>query len=205
VYHSLRSRHIDGRSSPSVRLERRYESRLIADRVEAVAGAIDRDFKDRPLVVVSILKGAAVFMADLTRKMKGPFACEYLHVRRAARAGDIMQIDFTTGFSVKGRHVLLLKDVVHTGITESYLMEHLGDGGGVLAEARGHHRPAARTARRTCPSTSRSSRASPRSSMPATEWSTRGYMPIFRTFTRSWRSNNRPDSPLCWTPRGRPR
>jgi hypoxanthine phosphoribosyltransferase len=114
---------------PSVRLERRYESRLIADRVEAVAGAIDRDFKDRPLAVVSILKGAAVFMADLTRKMKGPFACEYLHVRRAAADGDIMQIDFTTGFSVKGRHVLLLKDVVHTGITENYLMEHLTDGG----------------------------------------------------------------------------
>jgi hypoxanthine phosphoribosyltransferase len=111
-----------------VRLERRYESRLIADRVEAVAGAIDRDFKDRPLAVVSILKGAAVFMADLTRKMKGPFACEYLHVRRAT-GRDIMQIDFTTGFSVKGRHVLLLKDVVHTGITESYLMEHLDDGG----------------------------------------------------------------------------
>lgn len=112
-----------------MRLERRYESRLIADRVEAVAGAIDRDLKDRPLVVVSILKGAGVYMADLTRRMKGPFACEYLHVRRAGGGGDVLQIDFMTGFSVKGRHVLLLKDVVHTGITESYLMDHLRDSG----------------------------------------------------------------------------
>jgi len=120
---------IDGQNTPSVRLERRYESRLIADRVDAVAGAIDRDVKGRPLVVVSILKGAAVFMSDLTRRMRGPFSCEYLHVRRAEGAGDVLQIDFTTGFSVKGRHVLLLKDVVHTGITENYLMEHLRDGG----------------------------------------------------------------------------
>jgi hypoxanthine phosphoribosyltransferase len=112
-----------------VRLERRYESRLIADRVEAVAGAIDRDLRERPLVVVSILKGAGIFMADLTRRMKGPFACEYLHVRRAAGDGDVLQIDFTTGFAIKGWHVLLLKDVVHTGITESYLMDHLRDGG----------------------------------------------------------------------------
>jgi hypoxanthine phosphoribosyltransferase len=112
-----------------VRLERRYEARLIAERVDAVAGAIDRDVRDRPLVVVSILKGSSVFMADLTRKMKGPFGCEFLHVRRAGGAGDIMQIDFVAGFDIRGQHVLLLKDVVHTGVIETYLLEHLNGAG----------------------------------------------------------------------------
>lgn len=112
-----------------MRLERRYESRLIAERVEAVAGAIDRDVQDRPLVVVSILKGSAVFLADLVRRMTGPFSCEFLHVRRAEGARDVLQIDFTTGFNVRGKHVLLLKDVVHTGVIETYLMDHLRGAG----------------------------------------------------------------------------
>jgi hypoxanthine phosphoribosyltransferase len=108
-----------------VRLERRYEARLIAERVEAVAGAIDRDVRDRPLMLVSILKGSAFFMADLARKMRGPFSCEFLHVRRVEGAHDILQIDFTTGFAVRGKHVILLKDVVHTGVIETYLTDHL--------------------------------------------------------------------------------
>ena len=86
-----------------MRLERRYESRQIAERVEAVAGAIDRDLRDRPLVVVSILKGSAFFMADLARKLRGPFSCEYLHVRRAEGAHEVLQIDFASGFTVRGQ------------------------------------------------------------------------------------------------------
>ena len=50
-----------------MRLERRYEARLIAERVEAVAGAIDRDVRDKPLMVVAILKGAPFFPHPRTR------------------------------------------------------------------------------------------------------------------------------------------
>ena len=112
-----------------MKLERRYEARLIAERVEAVAGAISRDLRDRPLVVVSILKGSAFFMADLVRQVRGPLSCEFLHVRREEGANDTLQIDFTTGFTVKDRHVLLLKDVVHTGVIETYLMDNLRGSG----------------------------------------------------------------------------
>jgi hypoxanthine phosphoribosyltransferase len=112
-----------------VRLERRYESRQIAERVEAVAGAVDRDLRDRPLIVVSILKGSAFFMADLARKLRGPFSCEFLHVRRAEGAREVLQIDFVSGFNVREKHVLLLKDVVHTGVIETYLMDHLKGAG----------------------------------------------------------------------------
>ena len=112
-----------------MRLERRFESRQIAERVEAVAGAVDRDLRERPLIVVSILKGSAFFMADLARKLRGPFACEFLHVRRAEDAREVLQIDFSSGFHVRDKHVLLLKDVVHTGVIETYLMDHLKGAG----------------------------------------------------------------------------
>ena len=112
-----------------MRLERRYESRQITERVDAVAGAVGRDVQGRPLLLISILKGSAFFLADLARRMRGPFSCEYMSVRRAEGAHDVIQIDFTTGFKVKGSHVLLLKDVVHSGVIEAYLMDHLrGDG-----------------------------------------------------------------------------
>jgi len=116
-----------------MRLERRYGSRQIAERIEAVADAIDRDVRERPLVLVSILKGSAFFLADLARQLRGPFSCEYLHVRRAPSAHDVLQIDFTTGFDVRNKHVLLLKDVVNTGVIETYLANQLrGDGAASL-------------------------------------------------------------------------
>ena len=108
-----------------MKLELRHDSGLIAERVEAVAGEIDVQLRGRSLVLVSILKGSAFFMADLARKLRGSFSCEYLHVRRVEGAHDVLQIDFTTGFTVRDKHVLLLKDVVHTGVIETYLMDQL--------------------------------------------------------------------------------
>ena len=125
-----------------MRLERRYESRLIADRVDAVAGAIDRDVKGRPLVVVSILKGAAVFMADLTRRMRGPFACEYLHVRRAEgargrapdRLHDGVLREGPARPPAEGRRPYGNHGELPHGTPEGRRRD--------LPEARGHHRPA---------------------------------------------------------------
>jgi hypoxanthine phosphoribosyltransferase len=108
-----------------VRLELRYDSGRIAERVASVAGEIDQHLRGRALVVVSILKGSAFFMADLARRLRGSFSCQYLHVRRVEGAHDVLQIDFTTGFTVRDKHVLLLKDVVHTGVIETYLMDQL--------------------------------------------------------------------------------
>ena len=119
-----------------MRLELRYDSHQIAKRVETLAGEIDRQLRGRPLVVVSILKGSAFFMADLARKLRGSFSCEYLHVRRVEGAHDVLQIDFTTGFTVRDKHVLLLKDVVHTGVIETYLMDQLrGEGAAAFSLA----------------------------------------------------------------------
>lgn len=108
-----------------MKLEVRHDSRRIAERVEAVAGEIDGQLRGRSLVLVSILKGSAFFMADLARRLHGSFSCQYLHVRRIEGAHDVLQIDFTTGFTVRERHVVLLKDVVHTGVIETYLMDQL--------------------------------------------------------------------------------
>lgn len=108
---------------------RRYGPEEIATRVGELARQIDADRREGPLVLVSILKGSSFLLADLARRMNGPLSCEYMSVRRAEGAHEVLQIDFSTSASVKGKNVLLLKDVVNTGVIESYLIEQLlGEG-----------------------------------------------------------------------------
>lgn len=109
-------------------LERRFEAERIAARIAEIARRIEEDSQGQPVVLLSILKGAAFFAADLARQMKAPIAVEYVSVRRA-EGDEILQIDFSTGFDLAGRPVVLLKDVVNTGVIETYLSDQLrGDG-----------------------------------------------------------------------------
>lgn len=107
----------------------RFEADRIAARIAEVAARLDADFKDEAPILISILKGAAFLTADLARRMRGPASCEYISVRREEGSDEIVQIDFATGFAVTGRAVVLLKDVVNTGVIETYLSEHLRAGG----------------------------------------------------------------------------
>ena len=115
-------------------VETRYSAETIASRVDEVARKLDADFKGQSLVLVSILKGSSVFLADLARRMSMPVGCEYISVRRAEHPDQILQIDFSTRFAVSGRPVLLLKDVVNTGVIETYLITHLRDQGASAIE-----------------------------------------------------------------------
>lgn len=107
-----------------VRLETRYESDRIAGRVRELAAHLDGLYANDPPVLVGVLKGASFLLADVARQMNGPLACEFIAVSRQAEA-EILQIDFSTAFPVAKRPVVLLKDVVHSGVVETYLMTHL--------------------------------------------------------------------------------
>lgn len=107
-----------------LRLETRYETDRIAGRVKELAAHLDGAYANDPPVLVAVLKGSSFLLADVARQMNGPLACEYIAVSRQAEA-DILQIDFATSFPIAGRAMVLLKDVVHTGVVETYLMTHL--------------------------------------------------------------------------------
>jgi hypoxanthine phosphoribosyltransferase len=104
--------------------EKRFEAEEIAARVAEIARRLDEDSGGKPLVLLSILKGAAFFGADLSRQMRTPIALEYISVRRA-EGSEILQIDFATSFDVASKPVVLLKDVVNTGVIETYLSDQL--------------------------------------------------------------------------------
>ena len=111
----------------TLRLEPRFDPARISARVKEIAGQLDAEFPREVPALVSVLKGSSFLLADLAREMKVRVACEYIAVSRHA-SDQILQIDFATAFPL-GRPVILLKDVVHTGVLESYLIAQLAAAG----------------------------------------------------------------------------
>jgi len=98
----------------------------IHERLAELAARISRDYDDRQLILVGILKGAAFLLADLARMISGPVDCEFVDVEASSGdRGEVVHLTYATHIEVSGRHVLLLKDVCHSGVTENYLITHL--------------------------------------------------------------------------------
>ena len=107
----------------------RHSPEDIRDRVSALARRLESRLKGQELLVVGVLKGSALFLADLVRQLDLPVRFEFIDVSRtddADTAGEPkIALRFFRHFSVEGCHVLVLKDVVNTGVVETYLMAQL--------------------------------------------------------------------------------
>ncbi len=98
-------------------------------RVRALANRISRDHRGHTLVVVGVLKGVTFFLADLARQIKVPFVLDYLDLKRYAGAAprDRVHIARDVDYPIEGRHVLLVEDIVNTGLTLDYVLSELGE------------------------------------------------------------------------------
>jgi len=100
----------------------------IEKRIQELADMISRDYEGKELIVIGVLKGAFVFMADLIRSFGIPCVVDFV---RLASYGSgtvsseriIITKDIET--SIKGRDVLIVEDIVDTGLTMSYLVRWL--------------------------------------------------------------------------------
>jgi len=98
----------------------------IRERLAEVAARISQDYRGKKLILVGILKGAAFLLADLARMISGPVEYEFVDVEvSSGDRGEIVHLTYATHIEVSGRHVLVLKDVCHSGVTENYLITHL--------------------------------------------------------------------------------
>ena len=97
-------------------------------RTRALGRRISRDYRGQALLLVGVLKGITFFLADLARQIKVPFAIDYLSLGRfadAQRPHARVRIVRDLDFPIAGRHVLLVEDVVNTGLTLDYLLGEL--------------------------------------------------------------------------------
>ena len=102
--------------------------RRLKERVRVLAEEINRDFNGQELVVIGILKGAFIFLADLVRCLTVPVQVDFV---RLASYGNSMESSGKIAFSkdieldVSNRHVLVVEDIVDTGYTLKYLKDVL--------------------------------------------------------------------------------
>jgi hypoxanthine phosphoribosyltransferase len=100
----------------------------IAARVAALAGEIDVALPPGPVYVVAVLRGAFVFAADLIRALPRDVRCDFLGVRSygsATETSGVVQITHDLALPIAGQHVLLVEDIVDTGLTVRHLLDLL--------------------------------------------------------------------------------
>lgn len=110
------------------KIKKAFSAKEIERRVAALGAEIRADAGDSPLILLAILKGAAVFLADLMRSIEGDAGYAFIQeVSDVAdhSIADAVQIDFLNWIDISGRNVYVVKDVVATGVIESYLLTQL--------------------------------------------------------------------------------
>lgn len=89
-----------------------------------MGGKISRDYAGKPLHLVCILKGASVFLGDLLRSLELDVSIDFIAVssykRGTSTTGEV-QLTKDLDFPLEGRHVLIVEDIVDTGLTLNYL------------------------------------------------------------------------------------
>jgi hypoxanthine phosphoribosyltransferase len=100
----------------------------IAERVAALGADITRDYQGRPPLLIGVLKGAFVFMSDLARAIRLPVDVDFMAVASygtATKTSGVVRIVKDLDADLAGRHVLVVEDIVDSGLTLSYLNRYL--------------------------------------------------------------------------------
>jgi hypoxanthine phosphoribosyltransferase len=108
----------------------------ILNRVKELAAKISQDYKDKRLIIVGILKGSFVFMSDLIRRLTIPCRCDFVKLSSyggGTQTSGKVRMDLGLSEEIKGLDVLVVEDIVDTGLTlDSLKRILLGYGPGSL-------------------------------------------------------------------------
>ncbi len=100
----------------------------IMNRVHELASEIAFDYRGKEITAICVLKGSFIFFADLIRNIDLPLNCEFMAVSsygsKTTSSGEVkLTLDLTE--PLEGKHVVVIEDIVDTGLTMQYLVENL--------------------------------------------------------------------------------
>lgn len=111
-----------------MKIKTAFSAEEISKRVQALGKQIRTDAGSSEVFLLGVLKGTSCFLADLVRAIPGDVTYGFIDVVRDiadAETASALEIDYFSFMDIGGRNVYLLKDVVSTGVIESYLMSQL--------------------------------------------------------------------------------
>jgi len=103
----------------------------IAERIQQLGKEITEAYAGQEISVLGVLKGAFVFLADLTRQIRLPIEVGFVESVASRRSENLTEIvfstslRFTSSFRIEGMHLLLVEDILDTGVTLAYLCEQI--------------------------------------------------------------------------------
>lgn len=100
----------------------------IKARIRVIGQQIHDQYADQELVLVGVLKGSLYFMADLSRAINLPLQLDFMTIGtipNTTRQTGVVRITKDLDLDVAGKHVLLIEDIVRTGLTTAYLVQNL--------------------------------------------------------------------------------
>jgi hypoxanthine phosphoribosyltransferase len=105
-----------------------YRRDEIASKIKLLAQDIKRDYKDKNPILISILKGSFIFMADLVRELDFPLEVEFVRFSsygKGKKSSGKIKVLQGVSFDVENRHVLIVDDIVDSGLTCKFLKDIL--------------------------------------------------------------------------------
>ncbi len=109
----------------------------ISERVQELAAQVDADYGGREILLVGVLKGAVMFMADLARALRTPVSMEFMAVSSygsSTSSSGVVRILKDLDREIADKHVLVVEDIIDSGLTLSWLLRNMRSRGPASVE-----------------------------------------------------------------------
>ncbi|MEZ5117898.1 MAG: hypoxanthine phosphoribosyltransferase [Candidatus Nanopelagicales bacterium] len=113
------------------------DEETLQNKIRELAAQIDADYAGRPLLLVGVLKGAVMVMADLARALRSPIEMDWMAVSSygsGTKSSGVVRILKDLDRDIGGRDVLVVEDILDSGLTLSWLVRNLGSRGPASVE-----------------------------------------------------------------------
>ena len=100
----------------------------IQDRIAEIGADISRDYGEEPVLLIAVLRGASLFIADLARRITSPVEIDFMAVSSygsSTQSSGVVRIIKDLEELIEGRHVIVVEDILDTGLTLKYLLKNL--------------------------------------------------------------------------------
>jgi hypoxanthine phosphoribosyltransferase len=105
-----------------------FSQETLQKRIAEIGSQISQDYAGEELILIGVLKGSLYFLADLTRTIDVPIQLDFITIGAIPNTTNqtgIVRITKDLDLDITGRHVLLIEDIIRTGLTTAYLVQNL--------------------------------------------------------------------------------